>query len=355
MSTRTTGSEIALACTAEPAVSIIVLCRNERKHIERCVRSILAQEPPPGGFEVIVADGMSSDGTRDILERLSADEPRLRVVDNPSLITPCAMNIGISQARGRYIAIMGGHTHYGPDYVRRCVELLEEHPEVCCSGGPIVSQGRGAFGRAVAAAMSHPAGIGNAKHRFPDYEGYAEGACFPMFRREVFDLIGLYDEQLVRNQDDDFNYRVAQSGGKVFISPRANCIYFVRESPLALFRQYFQYGFWRVAVLKKHRLPASIRQLVPVSFYALLLVLLFVGLSLDGWWRLLAVVLPAAYLLLQIGAAIDVSLKRGLLVGCIFPVASGIMQFAYAVGFASGFLMRRRSQSDAAPILQRTS
>jgi succinoglycan biosynthesis protein ExoA len=327
-----------------PTVSIIIPCRNERSYIEACLLSILAQEPPPGGFEVIVADGMSTDGTRDILHELSVEDPRLQVVDNPRQITPCAMNAGICQAQGRYIAIMGAHTKYAPDYVRRCVELLEEHPEVCCAGGPIVSQGKGIFGRAVAAAMSHPAGIGNAKHRFPNYEGYAEGACFPMFRREIFDKVGLYDENLVRNQDDDFNYRIALNGGKIFISPRARCIYYVRESPLQLFRQYFQYGYWRVAVLRKHRLPASIRQIVPISFYTLMLILLIVGYCLPGRWRLAAAVLPIAYIAMQVVAGVGVAIQQGMLSGLMFPMASAIMQLAYAVGFSWGFMVGGRHQ-----------
>src|SRR5262249_30028655 len=122
-------------------------------------------------------------------------------------------------------------------------------------------------------------------HRFPDYEGYAEGACFPVFRREVFDKIGLYDEDLVRNQDDDLNYRLAVAGGKVFISPRAWCSYYVRDAPVPFFRQYFEYGYWRVAVLRKHHSPASIRQLIPIAFFVVMLALLPTVFWLPGWWR----------------------------------------------------------------------
>jgi glycosyltransferase involved in cell wall biosynthesis len=320
------------------ALSIIVPCRNEKDYIEACVRSILAQEPPPGGFEVIIADGMSDDGTRDVLKRLAEDDPRLRIVDNPGRITPYGMNAGIREARGRYIAILGAHTEYASDYVRQCATLLDEHPEICCSGGPIVSRGKGVFGQAVAAAMSHPVGIGNAKHRLPNYEGYAEGACFPMFRKEIFDKVGLYDENLVRNQDDDFNYRVTRSGGKIFISPRAQCNYYVRESPSQLFRQYRQYGYWRVAVLKKHHLPASIRQLVPIAFFFLMPMLLVVGLCLPGWWRLMAAALPAAYGLMLITAGIWIAIKKDTVVGFMFPAAAIIMHLAYAAGFVWGVM-----------------
>jgi glycosyltransferase involved in cell wall biosynthesis len=330
-----------------PTVSVVVPCRNEKDHIEVCIRSILAQESPLGGFEIIVADAMSDDGTREILTRLAAEDARLRVIDNPGRITSCGMNAGIREARGRYIAIMGAHTEYAPDYLHRCVDILEQHPEVCCAGGPIVSRGKGMFGQAVAAAMSHPMGVGNAKHRFPNYEGYAEGACFPMFRKETFDTVGLYDENLVRNQDDDLNYRVARKGGKIFISPSASSNYFVREAPLLLFRQYFQYGYWRVAVLRKHHFPASVRQLAPVSFFFVMLIMLVVGLFLPGWWRLIAAALPIAYGGMLITAGLAVAIRRGLLVGLMFPIAAAIMHLAYAAGFVWGIINGRRYKPEA--------
>jgi hypothetical protein len=188
--------------------------------------------------------------------------------------------------------------------------------------------------------MSHPVGIGNAKHRFPSYEGYAEGACFPMFRKEIFDKVGLYDETLVRNQDDEFNYRVAREGEKIFISPRAWSCYYVREAPLLLFRQYFQYGYWRVVVLRKHRFPASIRQIVPVVFFLATFVLLLVGLYLPGWWRLLAAALPMAYVSMLMAAGARIATKHGMLVGLMFPVAAAIMHLAYAAGFAWAVISR---------------
>lgn len=321
-------------------ISVIVPCFNESQHIEACVRSLLTQERPPGGVEVIVADGLSEDGTRDILRKLASQHSELRIVDNPGRTTPRGMNVGIRAARGRYVAILGAHCDYAMDYLRTCAELLDEHPEASCVGGPIESRGRSLFGQAVAVAMSHPVGIGNAKHRHPHYEGYAEGACYPVFRREIFDQIGFYDETLVRNQDDELNYRLTKSGGKVFLSPRARSTYFVRETIRGLFRQYFQYGYWRVAVLRKHRIPASLRQIVPPLFMSLTLVAAALGLSLPGYWQYTAGVLPLAYgaTLLIVGA--KARGKAGWQVAVLFPVAAAVMHAAYAAGFMWGFLKR---------------
>ena len=321
-------------------LSVIVPCRNESQHIEACVRSILNQDRPAEDVEIIVADGLSEDGTREILKRLMSEYPELRVVDNPRRITPCAMNAGIREARGRYIAILGAHCQYASNYLSTCVALLHEHPEVSCVGGPAVSIGKGLFGQAVAAAMSHPVGIGDAKHRYPTYEGYAEGACYPVFRREVFDKIGFYDEMLVRNQDDELNYRLAKIGEKVFLSPRARYSYFIRETPSKLFRQYFEYGYWRVAVLRKHRIPASFRQVVPPLFMAVMLTSMIVGLSLPGWWRLTACAIPMLYEVTLLTVGVMQSHKTGWRVAVLFPVAVTIMHVAYAMGFVRGMIKK---------------
>jgi len=319
-------------------ISVVIPCSNERQHIEACILSILSQERPPGGLEVIVADGLSEDGTREILKRLASEHPELRVVDNPRRITPCAMNAGIREARGRYVAILGAHCDYAPDYLQTCVALLDEHPEASCAGGPIVSAGRSLFGQAVAAAMSHSVGIGNAKHRHPNFEGYAEGACYPVFRREVFEKVGLYDEMLVRNQDDELNYRLTKQGGKVFLSPRARSTYFVRESARSLFRQYFEYGYWRVAVIKKHRMPASFRHLVPPVFVIGLAASLGLALVVPTSWRLVMLAGPCIYGLILCSVGLHLTRRAGWKVGFLFPVAAATMHLAYAFGFMWGIL-----------------
>lgn len=326
-------------------LSVIIPCRNERKHIEVCVRSLLRQDPPPGGLEVLVVDGLSEDGTRDILENLAKEHPELRIVDNPRRVTPCAMNAGIREARGIYVAILGAHCQYASDYLRTCVALFDEHPEADCVGGPIISAGKSVFGQAVAVAMSHPVGIGNARHRHPDFEGYAEGACYPVFRKEIFEKIGFYDEMLVRNQDDELNYRLTKQGGKVFLSPRARSTYYVRETVASLFRQYFEYGYWRVAVIRKHRMPASLRHLVPPVFVIGLVASFTLALMVPPGWRLVMLTGPFIYGLILCGVGIGVSRRAGWKIGALFPVAAATMHVAYAIGFLWGLLKGAKASS----------
>jgi glycosyltransferase involved in cell wall biosynthesis len=320
-----------------PKVSVIVPCRNEKGRIEKCIRSILLQECQVNDLEVIVVDGMSDDGTREILMSLRTEAPCLRILDNLAYITPRALNIGIQASRGQYIAILGAHAEYAENYLQTCLALLQEHPEAICSGGPIISRGQGLFGRAVAAAMCHPIGVGDANHRRPNYEGYAEGACFPMFRREVFEKVGFYDETLIRNQDDEFNYRVACAGGKIFLSPRAGCTYFVREKPSQLFRQYFEYGFWRLAVLRKHHRPAAVRQMVPPVFMLIMITAPLLSVLQPALWPT-AAVLPGIYGAVMLGGAMHIACRYGWRVGLLFSVAGMIMHVAYGSGFVWGVM-----------------
>ncbi len=319
-----------------PLISVIIPCRNEEKYIGECLISLLNQESVEDKIEILVVDGMSTDDTRKIVQNISTDNPQVILVDNPHFFTPHALNIGIMNAKGKFIAILGAHAEYSSDYLATCIELANQHPEVSCVGGPIISKGRNPFAKAAAIAMSSNIGVGNAKHRFPDYEGYAEMACFPVFRRDVFDKYGLYDESLIRNQDDEFCFRITKSGGKVFISPKAKSSYFVRESPLKLFKQYYNYGFWRVAVLIKHKIPISYRQQIPILFYSTVFILVILGLVLNNF--ILGTLLPALYLMIIIVFSIPKFLNSQFNTAIWFPVAVIVLHLSYAAGFFIGII-----------------
>jgi GT2 family glycosyltransferase len=287
-------------------------------------------------MEVIVADGMSTDGTRDILTALQAEYP-LVVIDNPAGIVSTGLNLAVAAARGDVIVRVDGHALIAPDFLRQNVALLAEHPEAWSVGGPIRHAATTTFGKAVGVAMSHPMGVGKALHRYPEYEGFVEGAQFPAIRRWVFDRVGLFDERLVRNQDDEFNYRIHLAGGRIYVSPRVRYSYFVRERIGQLFTQYFQYGFWRIPVIEKHRAPTTWRQLAPTVFYATCAI---AGLA-AFWLRepLLAVVLPSCYVL-ALGFAAVAAAPSGLGVSVRVPFAIATMHAGYALGISYGLWAR---------------
>ncbi len=247
-----------------PFVSVVIPMRNERRWIERSLAAVLAQDYPGERFEVLVADGMSDDGSRDILARIARADRRVRVIDNPGRIVPTGLNAAIQAARGEIIARVDAHTIIAPDYLRRGVEALER-TGADGVGGPMVAIGGGAVGDAIARAMSSRFGIGAAFH-FADRECEADTVYMGMWPRRVFARVGLFDEELVRDQDDEFHYRLRKHGGRLVLTPAMRSRYQNRQSWRALARQFFQYGYWKVRVLQKHPRQMSVRHFVPPLF-----------------------------------------------------------------------------------------
>lgn len=317
-----------------PFVSVVMPIRNERAYIETVVTQVLDQDYPLDRLEVLIADGESDDGTREWLDALAASEERVRVIENPARIVPPGLNRAIAAARGEVVVRIDGHTEIAPDFLRQSVAVLAAHPEAWCVGGPIVHRGRGPFGRAAAWAMSSRVGVGGATHRFAGYEGPGESVQFPTFHRWVFDEVGTFDEQLVRNQDDEFAFRLRQAGGTIWISPDIRYQYFVRERPGQLWRQYRQYSFWRIPMLRKHRRPTTARQLAPPAFFAVM-----AGAALAGGIRrspLVALGLPIAYGVTL--AAVGVRSRRDLdgAAAARVPLALATLHAAYAAGWFQG-------------------
>lgn len=333
------GSQAAAAELPDtPFVSVMIPVRNEVRFVEPLLRSVLTQEYPADRFEVIVADGLSTDGTRDRLAALQREFPQLVVIDNPARIVSTGLNAAIAIARGEVVVRIDGHALAAPDFIRRNVELLREHPEAWGVGGPIRHVASTAFGRAVAVAMSSAVGVGTAFHRYPDYEGYSDSTQFPAFRRWVFDRVGVFDPRLVRNQDDEFNYRITHAGGKLYVSPRVRYSYFVRERIGQLYRQYFQYGFWRIPVIQKHRRPTTVRQLAPSAFYALCLALAAIGAWLGQPW--IAAALPMSYALALAAAGVVAWPRHGAAIAARLPVAIAVIHAGYALGMGYGLWAR---------------
>jgi glycosyltransferase involved in cell wall biosynthesis len=254
-------------------ISIIMACRNEASHIVSVLDSMLWQERIPGlTREFVIADGMSDDGTFAILKEYEQRHPEVRVMLNTGRIVSTGLNSAIRGSTGKIIVRMDAHTEYAPCYVRRCVEILQA-TGADNVGGPARTRSTGWLGGAIAAAYHSRFACGGAAFHDSGYEGYVDTVPYGCWTRELFERIGLFDETLVRNQDDEFNLRTIRSGGKIWQSPVIMSWYSPRSTIRDLFRQYFQYGFWKVAVVRKHRLPASWRHLVPSAFVSALMFL----------------------------------------------------------------------------------
>jgi glycosyltransferase involved in cell wall biosynthesis len=335
-----------------PRVSIVIPCRNEERYIDRCLDSILASDYPQDQLEILVADGCSSDRTREILTRYGAAYPSVILLDNPRGTTPVALNVGIRAASGDIIIRMDAHVLYPPDYISRLVHGLVESG-VDNVGGVLhtVPAEDTPVARAIALGMSHRFGVGNAHFRIGVTEPReVDTVPFGCFRREVFARVGLFDEELIRNQDDEFNFRLIARGGRVLLLPQVSCRYFARGSLAQLARMYYQYGYFKPLVARKIGRIMTLRQLIPAC-----LVVGLGGSALLGAWS------PAAQLVCSLvvslyGSLVAVSaltalrthdLRCAAALLAVFPV----LHFSYGIGFILGvrdhLLVRRAPRTSA--------
>ena len=261
-------------------VTIVVACRNEIQHIREFLDAVLAQDFHGFSREAIITDGLSEDGTLARLAEYCSSHPQMRVIDNPERIVSTGLNAAIRAARGEIIIRMDAHTHYAPDYCVLCLETLES-TGAHNVGGPARTNAAGTYARAVAAAY-HSRFCTGARFHDVNYEGWVDTVTYGCWRKSTFDRIGLFDENLVRNQDDELNLRLIRAGGKIWQNPRIMSWYSPRTRLSSVFRQYFQYGFWKVAVIRKHKLPGSWRHAVPALFVVLNLGLL-ISIAVATW------------------------------------------------------------------------
>jgi cellulose synthase/poly-beta-1,6-N-acetylglucosamine synthase-like glycosyltransferase len=319
------------ASASAPFVTVAMPCLDEERFIDACVRSVLAQDYPRERLEVLVADGGSTDATREILARLAAEDARIRVIDNPERIQAAGMNAMVRAARGEVIVRMDVHCEYASDYVRRCVEALER-TGADNVGGAQRTRATTRFQRALAAALSSPLGVGGAKYRTTDSEGFVDTVFLGAFPRRVFERIGMYDRHAVTNEDAELNQRIVLAGGRVYLSRDIVVHYHPRASFRALAKQYFAYGKGRARTLLKHRKLATVRPVVPF-----LVVTGASALLATSHLQPLTPLLLGAYAIATGAEAVRVGVDAGLLasiplVWAMFPV----LHVSHGVGFGVG-------------------
>jgi succinoglycan biosynthesis protein ExoA len=315
-----------------PFVTIAMPALDEAGYIEACLRSVQAQTYPADRIEVLVADGGSTDGTRQILARLAHEDTRIRLVDNTARIQAVGLNRILEQSRGEVVVRMDVHCEYAPDYVEKCVEVLAR-TGADSVGGAQRCRGETSFQKAVCAALRSPLGVGGAAYRNPEKEGFVDTVFLGAFRREVFDRIGPWDPLAVTNEDAELNQRLIAAGGRIYLSREIVVHYSPRDSLRALARQYLRYGQGRARTLAKHRRFLTLRPALPflaVATEALLLAALPV--TLAGLYIGAAAVLAAGVEAVRVGASGGAT--RILLVWIILPV----IVVSHGIGFGVGLL-----------------
>ena len=265
--------------TLNNLVSVIIPCRNEINYITDLIESIFISDIGMENVEILIIDGMSDDGTRELISsKFVSNYSNIFLIDNEHQKTPYAFNIGLREAKGNIVSIIGARHIISPNYLSEVVKILTSNKDIGCVGGVTKQTFENEKSKIISQAMSTPFGIGFSNFRLIRSDTYVDTVGTPSFRKEIFDEIGFFDERLTRNQDDDFSFRLRKQGYKILLKANIWMEYKVRASFIMLFKQYKQYGYWKVFVNRKHKAVTTLRQLFPMIFVASVCLLVLLSL-----------------------------------------------------------------------------
>lgn len=336
-------------------VSVVVPCFNEKGFIRSCVESVIVSgKNSSRGFEIIVVDGDSDDGTIEILRQLQSENTELNVLKNPKRITPISLNTGIKSAKGEVVIILGAHSTVEPKFIEANLNSLLQRPEAACVGGVIRNTYDGDSGELYEVALSSSFGVGNARFRTGGEAGFVDTVAFGAYRKHVFEQIGYFNEDLARNQDDEFNFRLLKNGMKIYFDPAIKSNYFVRTEVKKLGKQYYQYGYWKVYVNRLHGQVTTLRQLAP--FFLVLSIVaypVFVSLSIlleTKWLAWLSVLIALEMLvyfvlLMMVSRAHTDSFRDSMKLRKLFWTLHWNYGLGYLYGILDFLVLRKRPSS----------
>ena len=315
-----------------PFVTVVMPIRNEEAFLARCLDSVAATDYPPDRFELLILDGRSTDRSVAIAEGYRDRIPGLRVLDNPDRIQAAAFNRAVEVARGDYVVRMDAHTLYAPDYVSRCVELLQSSGAANV-GGPQRAVGETPLTRAIAFAVSSRFGAGDASYRHTETDVWSDTVYLGAWRLDTVRSLGGMRSDWAVNEDYEFNYRLRRSGGRVLVSPSIRSTYFVRGTLAKLARQYFRYGLWKVRTLMSHPASLRLRQTVAPAF-SIYLVTLPITAWVLGW----PAVTPLAAYLLALAVVTGLASRREGVTWWFLPLIYPVIHLSWGLGFRLGWL-----------------
>ena len=327
-------------------VSIVIPCRNEEKFIGACLDSIIANDYPKDKLEIIVVDGMSADETRNVIERYSNKHQFIRILDNTKKIIPAAMNIGIKNAHGEVVMKMDGHATYELEYISKCVRYLNEYNADNVGGiWNVIPRVNTPTSNAIAEVLKQPLGSGNAYIKIgADVPRWTDCVSFGCFRKEIFEQIGLFNENLVRASDMDFNKRIKKNGGKILLVPDIVTNYYCDADFKSSWKHNFSDGVWTTHVLKFGSWAFSLRHLVPLLFVLSLIVSALLSLIFPPFlWLFLLII--GAYCLTTIIASAKIiiySKEKNIRYLFLFPTAFFVRHFAHGIGALYGLIKPKK-------------
>jgi len=322
-------------------VSVIIPCRNEEKYIEECLDSVINQDYPKEKLEVLVVDGMSEDRTREVIEKYTKQYLFIKLLNNPKKITPVAFNIGVKNSNGDFIIIMGAHSVYERDYISKCVKYSNEYNADNVGGiWKIVPREKTLVAKSIAFASSSIFGAGDAYYRSgysgkPKWVDTVFGGCY---RREVFNKIGLFNENLLRSQDMEFNLRLKKAGGKILLAPDIISYYYPKSNLKDFFVHNFEDGVWITYPLKFRIKAFCWRHLMPLIFVSSLIGTIILGTFTPiFFWLFLTIIVM--YLLTNIYFSMKIAAKqKDIRYLFLIPVAFATRHIGYGLGSVWGLI-----------------
>jgi len=324
-----------------PIISVIIPCRNESRYIRKTLDSIVNQSFNLEEMEILVVDGMSTDNTVYVLKEYIGRFPQIRIIQNEKQITAAARNIGLKEAQGKYIAMIDAHCEISPEYLQSCIVALLKYPtEIMCVAGRTRALGVSVKGDVIALAMSSSFGVGNAVFRWSDIEMDCSSAAFGVYRKEIFALIGNYDEKMLYAEDDELSLRIWNAGFRIHMLPEIYAMYWVRETFRGLWSQYYNYGQGKVRLLRKHSSLPSWRVILPAAFVSTLIITFLSGLAVPpllGLWLGVVVLYSVSNLFAALSMAKGEIKKAISLFQAYFCLHS-----AYGIGFLTGLIRKNK-------------
>jgi len=312
-----------------PKVSIIIPMRNEEKFIAKCLNNFCEQDYPADNFDIIVVDGLSNDRSVEIVNTFQNKHGNIKLIKNYKIHTPAAFNLGIKASKADYVGIFSAHSIPSTTYISSAIQSMIK-TNADCVGGPMIAKNNSITGEAIAYATSTSFGVGGSVFHYSKKPQYARTVYQGLFKRTLFNKIGYFDEDLVRNQDDEFSYRIEKNGGKIYFDPSIKSVYYSRSNYRKLLTQYFQYGLYKPLVFKKLKYGMQIHHFIPAAFVLYILSLLIFPFTMIYISPLLG------YAFLCIVFAIKSRLKYIVKLNIIFAYI--LLHISYGIGFLVGII-----------------